>query len=148
MDYTNQLTKMYEEMKNKVSETIFFQSNSNFIFYDEFNYNPNNYTKINISVLGKETDNCYYYIQFDYEHYIDNKLFFPDDDVIPSTHPFKYCYEKDMSFEGSIVVKNELTEKLIKYLLMSFDDLKKFSGNNSSQTYKSMIMKTVVMLYN
>ena len=45
--------------------------------------------------------------------------------------------------DGEFIVKNSLSEQLIKYLLMDLDELEIYSGNTSAIEYKASIMKSI-----
>lgn len=79
---------------------------------------------------------------------IDFKFNYPNKNSIKA-HPF---YRNPKIFDdgqdtGSIIEKNSFTEKLVEYLLMDYDKLSQYSGNSSPETYKKILMKQVMMLW-
>lgn len=48
---------------------------------------------------------------------------------------------------GEIIYKNEMTEKMIKYLLMDEEELGQYSGYTTPSTYKIHIMKCISLLW-
>ena len=49
--------------------------------------------------------------------------------------------------DGDLIVKNSMSEKLIEYLLMGFDELEEFTGNSTPQGYKGNIMRAITYLW-
>ena len=79
---------------------------------------------------------------------IDFKFNYPTKNSIKA-NPF---YRNPKIFEdgqdtGSIINKNSFTEKLVEYLLMDYDKLSQYSGNSTPETYKKILMKQVMMLW-
>ena len=56
-------------------------------------------------------------------------------------------FQNDSSEDGEIIKKNEMTQVMIRYLLMSDTDLSKVCGLTSPQNYKIIIMKNLSMLW-
>ena len=63
-------------------------------------------------------------------------------------HPFygDKTYDK-ASYSGEIIKKNNMTTKMIDYLLMDERKLSKFTGNTTAVDYKGNIMKQIALLW-
>ena len=55
--------------------------------------------------------------------------------------------DKNKYGEGEIIAKNSFSEELVKYLLMSFDELEQYSGASGAIGYKLSIMKCIQFLW-
>lgn len=106
-----------------------------FRFHDPniFSTSLDNYCDIKITVSEKlyESGEIFYYI--DYE------------DTYSDKNKAKHChplYGND-DMDGEIIVKNPLSEQLVNFLLMDYDKLEKFSGNSTSEHYKSCVMRSI-----
>ncbi len=113
---------------------------STFIFYaDDYNdeIQLSSFCKIQVTVTEKTYNgNTFYYINY-VNKYGGNKQ-------LQKLHPL---YDRESSLDGEIIVKNSLTEQLIKYLLMDFEELSKYSGNSSPIHYKKCIMRIISELW-
>jgi hypothetical protein len=75
-----------------------------------------------------------------------------ENDITENTYyVIVYTFDKMPSFisendKNKPIFKNDMTEKLIKYLLMDFDKLKKKIGNFDPVKYKIFIIKTLFTL--
>lgn len=85
---------------------------------------------LNIIVNENKYDDgsIYYYIE-----YLGNE-------EINSAHPFYNNQELLKHKEGDIILKNIMTEQMIKYLFMDETELDKYSGSTSATCYKKRIM--------
>ena len=86
----------------------------------------------------------YYYIEYNnvFKNNTENDSEYYDD-----SHPF---YDNTLFLEninGCIVAKNAITESLVKYLLMDFEELEEYCGNSFPDWYKSNIMKSLSLLW-
>lgn len=111
-----------------------------FRFYNEI---INDKTKfcdvtINININKYKNGKEYYYINYSYTYSFDK-----NGSGICS-HPFNSFPDllKNNS-DGEIIIKNSLSDKLIEYLLMNFDELEKYSGNSTAIRYKISIMRSI-----
>lgn len=50
-------------------------------------------------------------------------------------------------YEGEIVKVNSLTEQMVKFLLMDFDDLEGHCGNTTPEVYKSIVMHALNLFW-
>ena len=98
-----------------------------------FGYGKPNYCEVFIDI--QETENSYD-INYEYKFGNESKI----------NHPFYKYPNFYRHIEGNTIFKNELTEKLVKYLLMDFDELKQYSGNKSPENYKSIVMIQLTLL--
>ena len=53
----------------------------------------------------------------------------------------------EMNHEGEIIVVNDMTKHMIKFLLMDIDELEKVTGHSCGITYKSSIMKSITLFW-
>jgi len=83
--------------------------------------------------------NTYYYVSYEYTYGTDANS--------KKCHPFwnnRPFYEHS---EGDIIIKNEVNEKLIKYLLMDMDSLETVSGSGTPEHYKKIIMMQIALAF-
>jgi hypothetical protein len=60
------------------------------------------------------------------------------------SHPFcEFPYIETESYIGEIICYNEMTEKMIEYLLMPDEELKKVCGATTTQKYRKIIMASL-----
>lgn len=121
--------------------TQFIESEQNtFKFYDELRPNYDEYCNVTIKVdtlLYTETNKYVYHIKFNYEcskniehpHYLSNR--------------FYDQFGRDNLYQGDIIAVNEFSERLVKYLLMDFDELGKLCGHGTAQRYKLGLIDTI-----
>ena len=50
-------------------------------------------------------------------------------------------------YKGEIIHKNSLTEQLISYMLLSDEELEKFSGRVMSECYRLNLINTIKLLW-
>ena len=117
------------------------------------------YCILNIIVNLHTYDNGtkYYYINYEWNYSLHGKIFTHEKilnspckkkDQIFSLNPHfddKLFYENHI--EGEIIIKNSLSEQLIKYLLMDIKELSKYCGNSDPLYYKANIMKSISFLW-
>ena len=60
--------------------------------------------------------------------------------TIDSSHPFYYNKDLHEHMDGDIIIKNEMTEKMIQMLMMDSADLEKYTGLSTPERYRSNIM--------
>ena len=97
---------------------------------------------INIRHIKYLDETEYYYIEYDivFKNNHNN-----DKDYCDNSHPFNNnIFIKDIG--GCIVAKNGITDSLVNYLLMGFEDLEHYCGNTLPYLYKSNIMKSLSLL--
>jgi len=114
-----------------------------FIFNDEYSkYDVNNpYYIISITVEEIKYDNdinSYYSITYKYDYMnspemsnFENYMYKTNFDNIDENH------------NSDIIYKNPLTEKLIQYLLMGDNELKRLTGDITPQKYRLNIIKVL-----
>jgi hypothetical protein len=69
-----------------------------------------------------------------------------DQDIINKnkSHPFyEFPYVESESYIGEIICNNEMTEKMIEYLLMPDEELQKVCGVTTPQKYRKLIMASL-----
>lgn len=148
-----------------------------FIFHDFHNfYHPLNdgktqkpYCKVNIEVIltTYEDKREFYYINYEwfYLHWLKEKYgstLIKHNDLLMNRKKYNeenslqldslnpFCKDREYfedHINGEIIVKNELSNILIKYLLMDFEELSKHSGSVTPQNYKLSIMKSISLLW-
>lgn len=129
---------------NTIEKKINFYDLYNNSYYDN-NYLP--YLEIKITVLEKlyETGSKYYDITYDYKYHNDDKLSeINKKNFYKNVHPF---YNDMGHSDGAIVFKNTCTTTMIEYILMDDKELEKYSGLNTSQTYKENLMRAIASLW-
>jgi len=99
--------------------------------------------------LEYESGSFYYDIEYNFK-------FIPSDQCTTEenkkhrklAHPFApFSSDDDTKYEGVIVYANELTEKLVEFLLMDYDQLAKIIDHDTPQSYKSNIMESLSLLW-
>tara|TARA_Y100000389_G_scaffold107615_1_gene104633 strand:+ start:11404 stop:11748 length:345 start_codon:yes stop_codon:yes gene_type:complete len=108
--------------------------NKTFRLHDETQprkYYGQYYCDVTVTIVHKKyKDNTEFYdIQYDFSY--SSK----DHDYI---NPLK---ENDR--DGVIIAVNELSDVLVKYLLMDIEELEKYSGSVTGECYKKTIMNTI-----
>ena len=116
---------------------------ASFNFINEFDTIPGEYCQINVKVEKKKYQDgkLYYYVDYTYQYSVENKRCQQANPLIPLTK------EKEEIYNGDIIAVNDLTDQLINYLLMPFDQLKKYTGNSTPQHYKTKIIETIQLLW-
>ena len=116
---------------------------ASFNFRNEFDTVPGEYCKINVKVEKKKYKDVklYYYVDYNYKYSVENKKHQKANPLIPLTE------ETDEIYDGDIIVVNELTDQLINYLLMPFDQLQKYTGNSTPQHYKTKIIESIKLFW-
>ena len=108
-----------------------------------------NYVDITISIIERNPNDDYYtYYDITYENKYSNEK-------VLNHHPLYKLEDvrlQDGKYhisgsDGEFIVKNSLSEQLIKYLLMDLDELEMYSGNTSAIEYKANIMKSINLFW-
>lgn len=123
---------------------ILSETEKTFRFTDEISEDPRYYcdttfiVKKNRYTTGEE----FYYITCKSKYSLENKLcltcspFY--DDMINGESKTEKCYSDVL-----IIVSNAMSDMMVKFLLMEFDELSKLSGNVSGMNYKLSIIKSL-----
>ena len=96
---------------------------------------------INIKEVMYDNGSKYYYIVYTNEFKNNNLI----EDTINKSHPFFDNDDLIEHLDGDIIVKNEMTDSMVKYLIMDKDELQTKIGNTDTNYYKSVIMKTITL---
>jgi hypothetical protein len=105
------------------------------------------YLEVKITVIEKEYIDTkrFYYIDYKY------KLITSSDmceakkfRLFRNTFPFD---NDKCNSNGEVVYKNDLTSKMVDYILMNDDELEKHTNINKAQTYRGELMKALVSLW-
>ena len=117
--------------------------NASFNFINEYDTVPGEYCQIIVKVEKKKYQNgqLYYYVDYKYQYSVENKTCKKANPLLPLTE------KGDEMYNGDIIVVNQLTDQLINYLLMPFDQLKKYTGNSTPQHYKSKIIESIKLFW-
>jgi hypothetical protein len=97
----------------------------------------------NVKEIQYEDGTEYYYIS--YEYVFSNETLKPGE--IDDCHPFYESPDLIEHIDGDIIVKNSMSEQIIEYLLMGFDELEAFTGRTTSQGYKGNLMRAITYLW-
>lgn len=105
----------------------------------------NNYLQINIIIkeLNYNSEGCKYDISLSY--LFDEKIAYSS-----RTNYIKYLnlFDDDGNYYGGdIIHKNELTEKLVEYLLMTDEELQKYSGRITSDCYRINLIQSINLFW-
>ena len=112
-----------------------------FRFIDEYDSNNNEFCEITIRVFEKYYNNTTYYdITYDFSYSNPN-------DQAQKCNPFIQMDNNIQHSDGEIIVKNSFTQELIKYLLMDFDELEKYSGLSTPNYYKIKIIQAISLFW-
>ncbi len=137
-----------------------------FRFYDLFDNQESIWCDVTINVkhlkynTGQEFYDITYSYLYNHDNNVDNinnvnndyninDLNSEDDNDIYRTNPF-YYKRKIITFDmldGVIVAKNSMTDEMVKYLLMDFDELDKHIGNTWTVLYKANIMFALAFMW-
>jgi hypothetical protein len=96
-------------------------------------------TRVKVKEMQYNENEEEIYYDISYKHKLNNKS-----QKCEASHPF---FENMEDRKGEIIRKNSLTNKLVEYLLMSFEDLQKEIGQTAVLTYKLNIMKSISLLW-
>ena len=120
------------------SETIMSEQEKIIRFFDIFDRQDDYYcdTKINIKEIKYAGSELYYNISYTYE-YSHNSL------ESHKANPFNYSSNSTVDRDGVIIIKNEMTTTMIKYLLMEPEELELLIGNTWVIQYKINIMNSL-----
>ena len=97
-------------------------------------------TRINIREIRYNMSELVYYdILYNYEYSHDSL-------EAHKANPFNYS-NGNVDRDGVILIKNEMTSALIKYLLMGSEELELFIGNTCAMQYKINIMNSLALFW-
>ena len=91
----------------------------------------------------------WYYISYEYEFIgkksgktkkIENSFKHP-------SNPFFGMPDAAEEYQGTIILKNAMTEKMVEYLLLPIDEISKISGTRCPFEYKRQIMKSIALFW-
>lgn len=100
-----------------------------------------------ITIIDKISNNTPVY-EINYKHAINKQgVLTPINDIkdIEKPCPFVYCKEnvKEM-YSGEIIVKNSMTQEMVKFLMMDDDELSQHTGTTTPQHYRCLIMVNIL----
>ena len=95
---------------------------------------------INVKKLEYEGNKTYYNISYKYA--LSN-----NSEEAKRSHPFFYHKIAENELDGTIVLYNSLTEKLVQYLLMDESELSKKIGTDWWISYKIQVMLSINMFW-
>jgi hypothetical protein len=98
---------------------------------------------VDITFKVKEKDNKYY-IDFEYsfEDNLNEKI---KNNIMKKLNLYDNMIES--YYKGEIIHKNSLTEQLISYMLLSDEELEKFSGHVMTECYRLNLINTIKLLW-
>jgi len=127
-----------------------FKINNFIVTIDEENICPYYNLDITQKELEYESGSFYYDIEYNFK-FISSDSFTSEENIKHRNlaHPFAPFnnQDDDTKFEGVIVYKNELTKKLVEFLLMDYKELEQKIEHTSVQRYKSNIMESLALLW-
>ena len=142
-------TDKYFEMINKYKHIeIHSRKSKKLIFTDNID-NDTCKTILTINLIekySKESNIGYFEAEYTFINYINDV---ETNNIIPKSHPFYNISKKkflDYS-EGFLVVRNDLTYQLIKYLFMDESNLEKHIGNSTQQKYRCNILNSLATFW-
>jgi len=124
-------------------------SSSSIVTTDEEKIYPHYILSLIQKELEYESGSFYYDIEYNFK-------FIPSDQCTTKeniehkklAHPFApFSSDDDTKYEGVIVYANELTKKLVEFLLMDYEELVKIIDHTTTQRYKSNIMESLALLW-
>ena len=132
-----------DELMSNINNININSITKNFRFIDEFDSNNNEFCDITIKVDEPYYNNTTYYnISYNFSYSNPNDLAY-------KCNPFMRM-DMDSNIqhcEGEIIVKNSFTQEMIKYLLMDFNELEKYSGVSTPNYYKIQIIQAISLFW-
>ena len=136
-----------------IKETIYYD-NKIFRFYDILDNDQSQWCDVEIKIkeLVYDNDSKFYDITYNYYDNFDLIEFDNASEnrfIKNKANPFYYKCKMttpDM-INGVIVVKNSMTDEMIKYLLMDYEELDKYIGNTWGVQYKANIMFALALMW-
>ena len=119
--------------------TILEVVNSNFKFKELEGRESNLFCLIDVTVKKVKyvTNEVYYDISYKY-------LYSSEDPLCKKLNPL---LDIETEYDGDIIFANEITDSLVKYLLMPLDKLSKLSGRVTGEQYKRQIIKSINLFW-
>ena len=110
------------------------------------NFGAEGVCKTTIQVVEKISNNSPVYV-IDYKHRVDNVLINSVTQVRKPC-PFAYFpkYIQD-SYDGVIVIKNDMTANMVKLLMMNDDELERHTGTTTAMDYRRRIMVNITQFW-
>lgn len=141
---SSSVDKYYQELSeaNRVEDL----AKSEISIKNEHQFNDNTHTIIHVIVKEKNyvhENRKYYYIEYTYENIADGKEYSGKRQL--QTHPF-FNFSEDRyqsSKDGTIVVKNKMTETMVMFLLMKEEVLQRYIGRADPVQYKMNIIRSI-----
>lgn len=114
-------------------------------FTDEFGSDANgSYYDVIVNVTEKLCNNGKKYFDIDYEYKFNESTKCSHNVDRMNAHPF--C-ENLYDAEGVIVIKNDLTTKMVEFLLMEDEELCKIIGVTIIQRYRQNLMHSLALFW-
>mgnify|MGYP000427255470 CR=1 FL=1 len=138
-------TNKYFDILNKSKDSSIHSHKFTRITFEK----DNSKTILNINCIEtyiKETNIGYFEAEYEFLNYIDG---IQDNNIIPQSHPFYDIPKKHFKnyCQGFLVVRNDLTCQLLKYLFMDDEKLEKECGVSKTHYYKIGILKSLANLW-
>lgn len=122
-----------------------------FTFKDDFDFNSTKKCRTTITIEDTISNNSpVYHISYIHNILGDdiNYIFKGYGQDVPKPCPFAYFPDViKESFEGVIVIKNEITTSMVKYLMMEDNILAKHCGLSSPADYRKRIMVLITQFW-
>ena len=121
-----------------------------FTFSNEFDFNSNAKCETNITIEDKISNNSPVY-SISYQHNIitpGENYIVENATQVKKPCPFGFYPEHiQESFDGVIVIKNEMTTSMVKFLMMEDDELGRHIGSVSPEYYRRNIMANITQFW-
>lgn len=119
--------------------TVLEVANNSFKFKEIDGNESDLYCLIDVTVkkVKYKTSEIYYDISYKY-------LYSSEDPLCVKLNPLLNI---EPGYNGEIIFANDLSDNLVKYLLMQLEDLSKFSGRVTAEQYKKQIIKSINLFW-
>jgi hypothetical protein len=147
-NFDSEIDNNYESTKSQLlsirQNTFRFDSQNNFT-----NSSSHYLTTITVRLIQYEDGGKYYYVSYKHK-FIKDPLLSQEENkaIMKKIHPLtSFSHIDSDSYGGDIIFCNEMTDKMIDYLLLDDIELEKVSGVSDAMHYRKMIMGSIGLLW-
>ena len=115
------------------------ESRNTFYFKDEFDTSDSSHG-VNMVIRVKHNKSKTYYD-------IDYKYLYRCGYKCKLCHKCAPLHDNPESEDGEIIKQNAMTDKMILFMMMSDEDLSKYSGNSTPQRYRTNIIQSLRLFW-